>query len=648
MVSQLYQRYNSLAQEKSETDLRLRHALALLSELQTAWMDLPPKVDESIRKILASHGHGAKPAIKDGGSSKSTPNFTWRWLSIRIEDVFGCTAGRSTEAADGQIKHPPPVALEDAREYTGHVSAGSAEDAGGPPRRIEALAMQPLGAEPIHVSLEPSGGPMASSSTMEVSDLLYEAPGVAGLIAEIDVLYRALQKDMERAFEDLNQRVEDIKSEAKFHQQRLEDHFHRSLAAANAELELCKAQLAQLSDPTVPRFSLANEDSQLDLCDGEWVWCRRAAELRAQAGRAHVSWLEDTLAQRFQVAELQLKSREREFQQDLSALWGRKAMLTSRIRGRMTVGLGDGAAGGRATGNEEFDQLRRALGDIEASVLAPLKELATMNVRHEVDHVRRLKGTISEAQKQCKAATLHLGSLAKQSKVELQARVSSANAALVAHDRLVRQHYITKAFAAWLLHLARERQLAAEQELAAYHSREADRDSQWRPADEAAEPSPTAQARGRRRSDSWLDRQPRCGDPSIVAAAIARARERGERRSLLATVFGCWANWRGRLERLKEELQAKDDKLAEFTVRLQSTEAAVGFKARRCPRQLLVAILRCWSAQRLRKLARSTGDQVASEEAQVRADSQLADLRSHLQQLLSSSEPPPRVPDEED
>lgn len=703
MVSKLYERYNQLALEKSEAELKLRQALQLLSELQDLWMDLPPKVSGSISKMLASHGRNGASGVKDAHPS-ANGRTAWRWLSFSIEDVFGCTAARSTEPVEGPAKRPP-AELEAALESPSRRGAGNAEDAGGPPGRSEALNVQPSGNEPVQVFLEPNAIPAVSSNAVEVGDLLYEAPGVSGLIAEIDVLCRALRKDAERAYEDMHQRIEDLKSQSKRHQERLQEHFNKSVEALQTELDLCKARIAQLTERAAPRYSL-ERDPQSDLCDGDWAWCQRAAELRAQVGSAHVGWLEDTLTQRYQVAQAQLELKEQNFQRDLSSLWERKVALTSRIRGRMTVGVGDGAAGGRATGTEEMDHLKKTLSDFEASALVPLRELAAAHGREEVEHVRRLKLIISETRTQCKDTSSHMGSLAQKCKAELRSRVSRANAAQFAHCHLRRWHLLATAFNSWAQERLAAGRARAEEEAAAQHSKVGHLDSQLRSIAKvhakanaglqrvkskhsamvlflcrqhshaklvaifrswAAEVCRSQVVAARQHSTGLGDstqvgmpgspaaagaaadgaaaaRQIRSADLSSVAAALAAVRNRTKQRFLLAWVFGLWTSWRqasllhsaeGRLQAQREQLEEQQAQLQELDVRLQSTEAAVGFKARRPPRQLLVAIWHAWSEQRPRRHVQGSTSEVSTQESE--ASARLAELRSQMMQLIDDA-----------
>mmetsp|Transcript_61717 Transcript_61717/g.198888 ORF Transcript_61717/g.198888 Transcript_61717/m.198888 type:complete len:655 (+) Transcript_61717:114-2078(+) len=613
MVAQLYQRNAQLAQEKSEAELRLRQATALLAELQSVWMDLPPRIADSIHKVLASQTKEGPKGRGKGQPLEGGRRSSWTWLSFGMDDMFGCTAARDSEPADPMPKRlPPPVAAPCGVPERRRI--GSAEVAGGLPRQGQAGLSKPCGADAMAVQLDAAVGQTEVSPAVEVGDLLCEAPGAATLVAEIDVLCHAMRKDTERSFEELQHCMESLKAETKLHRQRLEDAFRHAMKAQHAELEVCKAQLAQLSENMVQRFSLA-QDPQPEFCDAEWAWSRRMADLRAQAGQLHVDWLEDCLGQRVQAAEALVAAREQAFKQDLAALWERKFLLTSRLRGRVAIGAGDGAAGGQAGVSEELAQVRRALGELEAGAVVPLRELAAGRGQAEQAQMKRLKAATSEAQAQGKAAATHLGSLAEKNKAELKARLGGANAALLAHRLLERRHLVIRAFLAWSTQRLKVQLEAAREELASKSLEAAGLDARLRASSAAC-------ARADRR------RQRAEASRSVAVHSVCGRLEQR------ATLFVIFKSWEDRLTEPRVQLGNTENLAAQRF----SAEAAVRFTAEhRASSYRLALALHGWVVQTLRKVVRRSSEQAVAQETQ--AETRVAVLRSELLRLLDERVP---------
>jgi hypothetical protein len=183
IVAQLQRRNCQLEQEKAEVELRLRQATALLSELQSAWMDLPPEVAASIGKILAKHsclGSGNRggggggdgtdsvksacmgspsgpPAVphlnlatneshltsrpvptprptlnkisKTEKGRKNKQQDTWAWLGFDIGMNIGCAPAARTEAEEEDVpkeKGRPPMQLSTVSTPQRPAKAGSA------------------------------------------------------------------------------------------------------------------------------------------------------------------------------------------------------------------------------------------------------------------------------------------------------------------------------------------------------------------------------------------------------------------------------------------------------------------------------------------------------------------------------------------
>jgi len=167
-----------------------------------------------------------------------------------------------------------------------------------------------------------------------------------------------------------------------------------------------------------------------------------------KAGQDHANWLEECLSLRVQSAEEMLLAREREFKQNLAALWERKCLLAARIR--LKTGTGDGV-GGQLMSREELAGLRKALGDMEATALVLLKELATRQKHEEQMQLKRLKGAILDARSQSRGAVQHLGTLTERCNKELKSRLGSMNATILAHNRVERRHLLVTAFSTWLI-----------------------------------------------------------------------------------------------------------------------------------------------------------------------------------------------------
>jgi len=170
-----------------------------------------------------------------------------------------------------------------------------------------------------------------------------------------------------------------------------------------------------------------------------------------KAGQDHANWLEECLSLRVQSAEEMLLAREQEFKQNLEALWERKCMLAARIRSKTGTGSSDGV-GGPLTSREELAGLRKALGDLEATALVPLKELATLQKHEEQMQFKRMKCAIMDARSQSKGAVQHLCTLGERCNNELKSRLGSMNATILAHNRVERRHLLVTAFSIWLIH----------------------------------------------------------------------------------------------------------------------------------------------------------------------------------------------------
>lgn len=170
-----------------------------------------------------------------------------------------------------------------------------------------------------------------------------------------------------------------------------------------------------------------------------------------KAGQDHAKWLEECFSLQVQSAEGMLSAREEEFKRNLEALWERKCSLAARIRLKTGTGTSDGM-GGPFMPREELAGLRKALGDMEATALVPLKELATLQRHDEQMQLKRLKGAILDARSQSKAAVQHLRTLAERCNDELKSRLGSMNATILAHNRVERRNLLVTAFSNWLIH----------------------------------------------------------------------------------------------------------------------------------------------------------------------------------------------------
>jgi len=439
IVSQLHSRNAQLTRERSEAELRLKHATALLSELSQVWLDAPPKVAESIHKILANQGQrrgsGCPKEADDLRRQQNPAQRQWSFLSFQVEDLFGCTTGarrsEPVEVAEPPMQRPLayPSRLNDMDQHKEQVPHDTfCRESTGNTETCEEPALMMPGSE--------------------VGDLLCDVPGAAALFGEIDAMCCALKRDAERSHKEFEDRISTLKAEVKLSHDRLRESFRIAMEAKSSELELCRSQLAQVTQHLVPRFALV-PDLQLELCDSEWTSCWRTSESRMKAGQDHANWLEECLSVRVQSAEEILLAREQEFKQKLAALWERKCMLAARIRLKTGTGNCDG---GPFMSREELAGLRKTLGDMEATALVPLKELATVQKQEEQMQFKRLKATILDARSQSKGAVQHLSTLAQRCSNELKSRLGSMNATILAHNRVERRHLLVTAFSSWLIH----------------------------------------------------------------------------------------------------------------------------------------------------------------------------------------------------
>jgi len=179
IVSQLHARNAQLTRERTQAELRLRHATALLSELSEAWLDAPPKVAESIHKILAIHGQGrGDGSPKEADDVRRQPNQAqrqWSFLSFQVEDIFGCTTGARRSEPVEMAQPPPqrPLAyppklndMDQNREQPQHAALFRENT-----ENIETMKMEEQ--------------PALMMPGSEVGDLLYDVPGAAALFGEM-------------------------------------------------------------------------------------------------------------------------------------------------------------------------------------------------------------------------------------------------------------------------------------------------------------------------------------------------------------------------------------------------------------------------------------------------------------------------------
>lgn len=662
MLLQLHMTNAQLAQEKSEVDLKLRQATALLSELQSVWMDLPPKYAESIHKVLASQDRGKKESQKDTRESQGPTNAQkqWSWLSFSMQDLFGCTILPRQSIPAVEVPRTPPrplrvkLALRPPSPPPPSTCASLASSVEPSPRTWnnpsctpetggcgnlvrdplmmrEGSSLQELRANNVpDVTCDSPGVSTLELQASNISDVICDSPGVSTLVGEIDTLCWAMKSSVERCHQELEERLAALKAETKRAQERLSESFRRALEAQQSELALCKLQLAEISQVVAPRFSLS-ADPQLELCDAEWNWCQRIAESRAKAGQDHAEWLENCLTQRFQSVEELLVARDQEFKQNLAMLWERKSLLAARLRLRTSC-CGTGGTGGspcaEATGSpasDELSQLKKALGDMEISALAPLRDLAASQEREEHALVKRLKETITDARSHSEVAVEHLSGFARLCKAELSSRLGGANAAVLARGKLERRLIIAVAFSTWVAHHFKLRLSVVE--------------AQGRLAAAGPKVSRTRSALTLGVASGRCLKVSRYDADAVLVAIFAAA----EDRAALALIFGSWArNLLGlRLKTVQEKLEAEQTKTRQISTCLQTARVTSCRQARRCAtRALLAATLRGWQVSAVSHTVRTHAEKcVGKLRMQV---AQMLDEFSGAEVALSQCDIPSR------
>ena len=106
MIAHLQQRNVQLQREKADVELRLRQMTSLLSELQSLWMDLPPKVAETLNKVLTGQ-NGRSQSATDQKSDASKAK-TSSWLSLPDFDaMFGCSSSTRNDEEAKAVKRRP-------------------------------------------------------------------------------------------------------------------------------------------------------------------------------------------------------------------------------------------------------------------------------------------------------------------------------------------------------------------------------------------------------------------------------------------------------------------------------------------------------------------------------------------------------------
>lgn len=388
----------------------------------------------------------------------------------------------------------------------------------------------------VHLEPLPStagAGQGMTSSPADMSEVLFHSPSAATLVAEIEMLGRALQRDVERADEELQQRVEAVRKDMDTHKQRLAETIRLANAAQHTELELCKSQLNELR--SLVNRNNDEEQATIIQAEAQWAICKRSNELRAHAGQAHVKWLEECLMQRLNAAEDLLASKEREFQHDLTALWDRKALLCVRLREEL---LGVGSMG-LAPANE-LVHLQKELSDLEGRALVPLQELSSLSCKHEKQHVNKLQMAVQDSRAQCKAAVAHLSSMSEQGRAEQKSRMASLTAEMFSQDKMKRRCLLNALFSRWVLFRRESRLESMEQELLTKFEETVELDAQLTETDVARE---TAEA-ALRRAQAARD------------AGALTSHTRFVQRALVGYAFGRWASCMlfSHNERLREEL----------------------------------------------------------------------------------------------
>jgi hypothetical protein len=538
MLAQLQQRNQQLQQEKAEVELKLRQATALLSELQSLWMDLPPQVAASISKVLSEQnkrGDSAPPQRRSTGNSNvdslkgslptsaplnskskredaglpSTDSSIPRagWFSFSMNDMFGCTATPRDPSKINQAHQPQGIQLEEGstsppqpeksppqpekrpppqspaptakRAENTDVSNGNTRtpgrvteihtlDTDSSPEEGTDTSQSPVNrhidAEPgqqkvssspvpviqmVHIEDQCFGGYNESTEAHaeNMVELLAEVPGATPLIAEIDVLCCALQKQAAHAHRQLEQRIENLKSESREHRQRIEEAYLKTTAAQHEEVELCKAKVAELIAEIMPSNHMG-KGLDLTLCDDEWARCERIWEQRARVGQAHADWLEVYFAQRLSATEASRDAIKIDFAEDLEAIWQRKAVLMARFRARLFGVCGDEAKNeGKA---QEIVSLRKDLQSLEKNAVMPLKTLADMSVKAEKEEIARLKTAVTDAKAQCKTAAGQFTSFLEECKVDAEEMKGGQNAELFAHAHLRQRVLLIVVFRAWV------------------------------------------------------------------------------------------------------------------------------------------------------------------------------------------------------
>jgi len=711
-----------------------------------------PQMRRSISEGAATDSGAATDRAypqKSGSISEAPATARAGWFNFNVTDMFGCTTPRdggdkvpvpTKEGADRlspllEEKRPAPAAPIPRRRDT---AESHADDIGRPEPDVEPNSARSSGSNSSSSSEPPSDLPRfgarepADNGKKRLStsgerpsmpplplcqmvqiqddtafaedsepclaenmvDLLKEVPGATALIAEIDVLCNALQREAMRAHRHLEHRIESLKTEARQHRQNLEESYLRTTAAQHEELQLCKAKLNQTLMEIMPSCSMGGE-LELELCDAEWDRCQRVSDQRARAGQAHADWLEVYFTQRLDSTEAFRDAVQHDFLQDLEGIWQRKAVLQARFRNRLNF-AGEEA---RIAGNTiEIASLRNDMQTLSREALVPLQALAETNGRIEKDEIARLKTVMSDAKSQCKAATHQLTAFLEECKVDAEDLKSSQNAELFAHAHLRQRTLLIIVFRGWLETFLRLKMTSKQRdydkkdaEISVYEDKLDTLGKTYTKLQErmqgtlasrtsAVEFVQSHLSQGARINlafcvwvSFWLDirlvsarqdlstsveeacslkvslqslEDARAGSEKQLQRAhtfwtadktlhwLQNDKNRKQAEQLVA-IFAAWNAKRmeTRLEGALETLEAKNVQSAESLWALESLRSAVGFAQRRTARRAMLAVAFCsWATQALQHMARQFQRQ--EELVRRRTDEKLERLRQTVMDLV--------------
>lgn len=430
----------------------VKQVAAVLTQLEGVWMDLPPNVAASVRKLLSRQQN---LGIHSDSTTMETP---------RTSPLQACVQDITAPASSGTVCRRSAEDKLSGRWLSFGEAFGSSPMLGSCSWRPATVIAKPDESQSASKDVVASWGwPEASEA-----EALLDLPGGNKLVAEMDMLCGVLQRDLTQAFEDLREATETVRCEARVQQKKMEELILRGEEAQKAELDLCGAQLSELKE-SISRIwsdegalrkdhisgcgvsdvtsglchSYGGVHVQVERCRADLKWCQSSVEQRSQASFEHARWLEEYTEQRLNSVQSALNARQREFNEELRAVWDRKAFLVARLREHF----------GEASDSSVHDIIpehhHKELKRLEEASVEQLRALVKTSGEADDEQLLRLKEVVGDMKAKAKSANTLFNSLLAQCRSEVQEKVHDSLSSVHAASRLDKLATLSSAWDAW-------------------------------------------------------------------------------------------------------------------------------------------------------------------------------------------------------